>query len=98
MIHGNRFRAATLLEYVSSTSDHPLDFGVDQLKRGIVPAVEFVDFEMVCVEGDLVMAVDAGTGLGHNLKMRQEMRQEVVKVRTSSLKDSIPPMDSTLDP
>lgn len=44
------------------------------------------------------MAVDAGAGLGYNLKMRQEMLQEVVKVRTSSLKDSIPPMDPTLDP
>lgn len=87
-----------MLEDVSSASDYLLDFGVDQLERGIVPAVEFVDFKMICVEGNLVMAVDAGTGLGHNLKTRQEMLQKVVQVRTISFNGRILPMDPSLDP
>lgn len=44
------------------------------------------------------MAIDAGAGLGYNLKIRQEMLEEVVQVRTSSFNGKTFPTDPSLDP
>lgn len=56
-----------MIEYVLGTSGHPLNLRVDELKRGIVRAVEFVNLKMVCVQRYLGVAIDAGASLGYNL-------------------------------
>jgi len=63
-------------EHFLSTSGHPLNLRVDELKRGIVWAVEFVNLEMVCVQRYLKVAIDAGASLGYDLASLLEVLRE----------------------
>lgn len=66
-VRWNSFRVPAVFEHLFSISSHSFYLRVNELERRIVRPVKLVNLEVVCVERYLMMAVDAGAGLGYNL-------------------------------